>query len=430
MGLLDRLLGKKQEERPPPELDLRELDDWVAEKIEERKRELVEDLTPAVDEILKSRDMVEEVVRDLEEYEFPPELKKKVFKPVLTSKPAYVKGMADALRGMGPSNPETHEDLRDFYAAVRKAMKTIEKVQLGKGRYLMVTFREYMLKIGGSLNTILDYLKAMKEELEEAEKEIQRMENLAAEAAELRKKLDFINAPAVRGGETKELQKKKEQLERELREFLEGEEYRRFIELEEKLEKLEQAEGSLRMRVINIIGPFRRSFRKLRKLMEDEEEYRIRKALDDYLDTPFEAFTAEDESCRGIKAILVCLRRAVEEGTLKLRRKERGKIMSMVAVSAEKLVELRAGFQRIREEKAEVAKEFEGSVAPEIKKNLERELAVIQGELERLEEEGRSRVEEVERLKAEVPGAIARLEEKIQEFTGEKIRLRKPFLEG
>jgi hypothetical protein len=430
MGLLDRLLGRKQEEKPAPELEIGELDRWIAERIEGRKSELVEDLSNVVDEILKSRDVVEEVVRDLEEYEFPPELKKKVFKPVLTSKPAYVKGMMDALKGMGPENPETYEELREFYAAVRKAMKTIEKVQLGKGRYLVVTFREYMLKIGGALNAILDSLKAMKEELEEAEREILEMKSLAAEAVELRDKLGIINAP-VRGEGVEELRRRKQRLEKELEAFLEGEEHLRFLELEKKLRDLEERESSLRMRVINIIGPLRRSFRKLRKLMDTGKvECGDRKILDSYLDAPFEAFAAEDEACAGIKSLLGCLSKAIEDGTLKLRKKERRKILSMAEVSAGKLRELRASFHRLRKEKAEVSRRLQGSGAPEARRNLERELAAVEEDLRRMKEERRARAEEVERLRKAVPAAMRNLEERIRELTGEKIRLRKPSLEG
>ena len=430
MGLLDRLLGKKQEKKPAPELGIGELESWIAQRIEEKKKEVVEDLSHEVDEILKARDMVSDIVEELGEYEFPPEVKKKVYKPVLTSKPAYVKGMADALQSIGPVNPETYEDLRNFYTATKKAMKTVEKVQLGKGRYLMVTFREYMLKIGGALNTILDALKSMRDELREAEKEIGELQGLVAEVNELRKKQETVSSPPEGEG-IEELRKKRLRLEEELRRFLDGAEYKSYIDLEKTLKDLREQESDLRMKVINIIGPFRRSFRKLRKLMEkDEAINKYRKALDKYLDAPFEAFAAEDESCSRIDGILRSLGRAIEEGTLKLGRKERRKVMSKVNVDLDVLRKLRSRLYSLRKEAADVEAEIRRSRIPEVRKSMERELAEVEAELRRMEEEWKSRVEEVERLKKEIPAVMKKLEEKIEKLTGEKVRLRRPAVEG
>lgn len=427
MGLLDRLLGKKEkeDEKPPRELSLGELDSWVKRRIEELQRGVVKNLANEVEEIKRAREDAEEIVRDLAEYEFPPDIKKKVFKPVLTSKPAYVKAMLEALKGIGANNPESFDEVEDFYITTRKTMKTIEKIQLGKGRYLMVTFREDMLKIGGALNTILDSLKNMEEELKETREKVASLKGILRKVKELRKRLRIHDGKSAEKREVERLRKRKKELEERYERLIAGEEYREYKWLEKKLAELEDRKSSLRMRVINIIGPFRRSFRKLRKLMEDNRiAYADLNTLDRYLNNPFEAFEREDRDCSRIKALLSALSSAIQEGVLKLRRREREKVALKIESEAGSLEELRRELHHLEREMAEVEARISKFRVLEDKKSIEREINAVDERLKHVLKELESAEEEQERLREEIPEVLAELQSDVERLTGEKVLLK------
>jgi len=94
------------------------------------------------------------------------------------------------------------------------------------------------------------------------------------------------------------------------------------------------------------------------------------------------------------------------------------------------LRKLRSRLYSLRKEMADVEAEIRSSKIPEVRKSMERELAEVEAELRRMEGEWKSRVEEVERLKKEIPAVMKKLEEKIEKLTGEKVRLRRPVVEG
>jgi DNA repair exonuclease SbcCD ATPase subunit len=425
MGFFERLLGKKQDEKPVIQLDLEELGDWLAKRIEKRKKEAVEGLTHGVEEILNARESAKEIVKNLGEYEFPPDLKKKVFKPVLTSKPAYVKAMLDALGSIGSRDPEGYEELKEFYSATQKSMKTIEKVQLGKGRYLAVTFREDMLKIGGALNTILEAVKSLGEGIKEAEKELTELEDLIARARELRKKIDSASTSPEGQRRGKALRKEKRRLEEKLGHLLEGRAYHERLELEARLEELQEEESDIRMKVINIIGPYGRGFRKLRKLMErDKVNYGDRRTLDNYLSNPFDTFALEERGCSKIRYLIGALGEAIHEGTLRLGKKEKEKVLYKITEESGKLTGLWEELHRLRKEAAEIQRKLRRSKVLQRKEALEREISVIEEELKHMDEEWKARIEEEEKLRAELPELLGELQKDVESLTGRRLKLR------
>jgi predicted nucleic acid-binding Zn-ribbon protein len=425
LGFLERFFGKKEEKEL--ELSLGELEAWLERRVKEREDRAVEELVPQVEEVFDAREAAREIVKELGDYEFPADLKKRVYKPVLTSKPAYVKAMLDALGSISSRQPRSYEDLKGFHASTLRAMKTIEKVQLGKGRYLMVTFREEMLKIGSALNRIVDALKGIGEGLEEAEREISRIRNLIAKSRELKAKLELVNSPPETSAEEKKLEKEKKILEEKYRSLLESRAYREHMQLEEKLEELRKQKSLLRSRVINSLGPFQRSFRKFKKLVADGVvKYSDPSTLESYLHNPAEAFASESEGCEGIKLLLQSLEEAVKTGTLRLGKKEREKVLSKIKTETRELPELRRNLRKLEKDEAGAAARLRSSKIAEEKEALKRELLDLERKLQRLREEKKTKTEEAAKLKAETLKLAAEIRAEIEELAGRKVRVVLP----
>lgn len=427
MGFLDRFFGKKEEEKEQPlEINLGDLEAWLEEKIREREEGAEEELRSVVERVFDARETAKEIVRDISDYEFPDDIKKRVYKPVITSKPAYTKAMLEALGGIGSKKPNTYEETRQFHTAALSAMKTIEKVQLSKGRYLVVTFREEMLKIGSALNSIVDALKTLGEELEAVKKETCSLRSLISRSAELKATLKFVNSPSEEEGKEQRLRKEKSLLEEKYRSLLDSDAYMEYIAAEGRLDEIKKNKSLLCSRVINSLGPFSRSLRKFKKLVkEGEVEYRELNTIDRYLQSPVEAFAAEDKGCRGIQRLLKSLEGAIQVDTLVLGDKEKSKVLSKIKAEEDKLPELWRELYNLGEEERKIETKLNSKVIEE-KKALERELSDLESRLKQAEKEKSVKAEEAGRLRAELQKLAAEIQEELEKLEGRKVRVVLP----
>jgi hypothetical protein len=158
MGFLDKIFGKKEEEQVEPEAINIGLDDLSALLIERQEAvhdEIMEDIGSLVEEMMEVKGEVLLILKELKAKDFPKEIKDRVPKPVRTAKPKYIKAMEDAIKSIRVEKRDT-AGYRTFHKKTMKTMKTIEKTQVGQGRYVAHSFEQDVLRIGGNLNRIID----------------------------------------------------------------------------------------------------------------------------------------------------------------------------------------------------------------------------------------------------------------------------------
>jgi chromosome segregation ATPase len=421
LGFLDKLFGKKvEEEEKPLVIQLEGLGPWLERRIKETERDAIERLKPVMEEIQDSRDAAKEVVLEIKEYEFPPDIKKRVYKPVLTSKPAYAKAMLDGLGAIDSREARSFEDLEEFHKAVLNVMKVIQKTQLGKGRYMTIAFRDEMLKIGTALNRIIESLNALGEALKEGREELDRLKGVISMAEELISKVEAVRNADKRDidGEIKALRENRKAVEGTLVDLLKSGEYKDWKRALEKLEKIREEKAGHRSRIINSIGPFTRVFRKYKKLIEDGAAEGDLKVLEGYLQDPVGAFTREEPGCGGIKSILNGVRKSVENGALQLGEKESNKVLAKIELELGLMGRLRAEMSEVIKDEKRLQEALARSRVEEKKNALEEELKALETGIKKLENEKINASVEKERLRADVEKLADKIRGELEELEG------------
>ncbi len=412
-GFLDRFFGGEKREPSKLVLPLEELGDWLRDKIREEEDGAKKLLLKKAQEIFELKGEVEGVLEELEGHEFPEDVKKRVYKPVLTHRPTYVRGVREGISGI-TSPEESYQGLGKFHRTVVTALKAVEKVQLSQGRYLVVVFREEFLGLGGILNRIMDLNSGMKEILEEAGEKLELLSSLDSRRRELEEKLALSKGPRDEKRELKEeisrLEREEGKKEEELSELEEGREYLEYLEAEEKWREREELAEELRSRALNLLGPKRRVFRKYKKVLKDREKRD--EALEGYIQDPASAFFSEGLGYPRLRGIMEELRGAMEDGSLALNEKERQRLRLEGQLDG-----LMGKFQ-----------EFQGMEPPdsrivESRAELEKDLGRIRKELEHKKMEVGETEEKTRDLKAEVPRLKSGLEEELSELEGREVRV-------
>jgi uncharacterized protein YoxC len=411
LGFLEKIFGKK-EEPGPLNLDLDGLEGWMGGRLKGD----ISRWEPLVEEILDARDDARSVVEEIRDHEFPEDLKDRVYRPVLTSRPVYVKGMLSALSSI-KAKPSTFEGLVDFHSSTLKTLKTIQKLQLGQGRYIAAVFTEEVPRLGTHLNRIIDSVKELgegiageKEKREELETLASKIENLKegiSEGAELENRKREIEERILGlKAEVEDRKGEKERLEK-------SRGFRSYLHVEESLREKEEEMKGVKERALNLLAPLIRVFRKYKKLMEEGKVKGDLHRLEDYIREPVDSFLSEGEGSPALKEILEGSEKAVKEGILPLDEKEEGKIMKAKVG----LEGLKREYKRLEEEREHL---LAGITSSPVKKRreemekgireIEEEIRGLEGELKEISSREEELGERIPKLKEEIAQAISSLE--------------------
>lgn len=427
MGFLDKLFGKKEEEKPLV-LSLEEVKPWLEDKIREAEKEALDRLGPSVGEVENSRDTAKEAVLGIRDYEFPPDIKKKMYKPVLTSKPTYAKAMLDGLGTIHTNEAKSIKELEEYHKTTLGTMKAIQKTQLGKGRYMLIAFREDMLRIGTALNSIIDTLNSLGEGLEEEKKKLSRLRELNSKTDELNRMAGTVRRTDKKGEdeEIRGLMRKREAAEEKLTKLLKSGEYGEWVKAQKKLESIKKETGGHMSRIVNSFAPLARVFRKYKKLVEEGGVKGDIRVLEGYLQDPVAAFVNEDPGCNGIKSILRAVQESMEQGLLQLNEKERSKVLGKVRADLQLIDGLKAEVMETVGVEKRLTEALAKSKMDEKKKTLEEEQRTLEGEIKRRENEKLNTAEEAEKAKSDAQKIAAEISQALGEIEGKAVRVELP----
>ncbi|MFH1774424.1 MAG: hypothetical protein ABH874_05645 [Methanobacteriota archaeon] len=378
MGFLDRFFGKEKKEELPLSLDIKDLEHYIGAKIKARKSEACEVLLPKMDEILDAKERAKEIIEELREHDFPEDIKDRVYKPILTSKPLYVKGIFEALEEIGIKN-RSFEDIQSFYDRVLNVLKAIQKVQLGQGRYVAAAFEEEVLRLGTVLNRMIDLTKEVGDSLAEENKALTLLQDLGSKSIELNIKIKEMQKSREK---IAELEKEISKLETEIKalrkesaEFENSRAFQEYLKLAQSLEENRKQRAALESTALNLFGPLARVFRKYKKIAGSEIG----------LEPVAAVFSGQNYA-----AILKEVRKAVKSGALYLDAKEKERTLQKLEKAIAGAGELKSEYDKILREEVELKSKLSSSLALKRKEEMEAELKACEKKLDELNGELRS----------------------------------------
>jgi len=342
MGFLSRFLGRngKSEdigEEGPNQVDMSQLTTQLDLRLEKTRSEAVEKTRVAVREILREKAAAQGIVEQIKEIDFDDDIKDRTYKPVLTSKPVYVRGMLEGFKGIRDGEPKDFEELTSFYDRATKSLKTIQNVQHKKGRYMSFAFQKEMLSLGTHLNNMIDASARLETEISGAAAVSDEADEIKDEIAKMESEIQRLNEDSHKAAEhlkkTREVEGETESKTLEIERLKESEEYKTHLELEAGLEAAEKNVRDLDTRVNSLISPLIRPFRKYEKLLERSKTSTDKKLLGklrEYEKSPKQAFCCEEPGGMVLPALLTGLKDAITRGELKLSERERKKTIHRI----------------------------------------------------------------------------------------------------
>ncbi len=334
MGIFDSIFkrGEKKEPQAHCRMKLDDVDVWIEETSKETMEATVAESRPAVDEILELKDAAREVVEEIRDYKPPAEIKKRMFKPVVTAKPKYAKGVLDGLDNIRPSAGCTYDTLIDFNARTVKALKIIHKTQLNQGHIMAAFFQEEIPRLGTVLNRIIDLQKSIEENIEDKDEREKKVSGIKTAVAGLRGAIDakkHLEDEAEKAQmEIETLGAKRAKGEEGLKALRESADYQKLADIEVELTHVHEKLATIESKGRTVLGPLLRVLRKYVRAAADKETKRV---TEPYIKNPQIPFFEETEGAVVIMRILNEVCAMAERGELALDKKERGKVDNALA---------------------------------------------------------------------------------------------------
>ncbi|MBI4344263.1 MAG: hypothetical protein HY555_01615 [Euryarchaeota archaeon] len=420
LDLLRKIFGKREAEAEALVLEWRGLEGFLGGRMEALKEEAYKDLLPVADEIPAQREKALEVLEELEVHELPDEIKGRVYRPVLTAKPLYLKGMRDALGRMGP-RPRDFPDLLAFQNSVMASMKTVQIVQLGHGRLVASVFQEEILRLGTVLNRILDASRELKDGTNERVEALKKLELLREKA----RRFAEVKASAERLGAEKEglgakaagLEVEVERLGEELSRLLDGMGAERQKGLEAELEVCRKDLEGARAKAVSMVSPLRRALKKYKRLLDGKGAEEA--LVEGLVEEPASLLGADGKE---LLPILDGLEASI--GGLDLDPRDREKALPRIAVLRSALPGLLTEFSALREKERALGAEIDASpflmeraVLEARLRDAKETMAAVQQELDRREVESETLGKELETLMRVLGEGLSGLEGKEVKIT-------------
>lgn len=379
MGFLDIFFGKEKKEELPLSLDIKDLEYYISAKIKARKSGACEVLLPTMDELLDAKERAKEIIEELGEHDFPEDIRDRVYKPIRTSKPQYVKGIFEALEEIEIKN-RSFEDIQSFHDRVLNVLKAIQKVQLGQGRYVAAAFEDEVLRLGTVLNRMIDLTKEVGDSLAEENRALTLLQDLGSKSIELNIKIKEMQKSREKIAESeKEISKLETEikaLRKESAEFENSRAFQEYLKLAQSFGENRKQRAALESTALNLFGPLARVFRKYKKIAGSEIS----------LEDPVAALF----SGRDYAAILKEISKAVKSGTLYLDAKEKERTLQKLEKAIAGVGELKSEYEKILGEEVELESKLSSSPALKRKEEMEAELKACEKKLGELNGELRS----------------------------------------
>lgn len=419
MDFFDKIFGEQKivKKNEIIKFRLSELEKWLKDERERREKEIHREAGSILDDIQKGIKNIHDLVLRIDALECPEEIPKRARKVILTSKPAFIRGILDAVKNIR-EKPED-KDLHGFTKDLQNTLSALFKVLIGQGRYLSLAFGEE-----------LEGIKKEAKHLSENEKELERLTSdnsliyiekdfrIFKERFSLLHHLDKERSELI--SELEKLNFDKENLQNEYNGIEKRKEFKNFLEKEDRLKEIKEEKDRIESNVYNLITPLKRPLKRFRKFIQEKstsKEISIRD-IDSYMQNPMDIFLFTNDN--KIDLLLKCIRESLDSGKFEIKEQEKKKTISRInSILNTDLRKLKENLLFLKKEEKRISNEIGSSFILLEKNDLEkkigktsREIALKEDEIEKIKKKRGKLADEIEKLKRDLEGKLSNLEEK------------------
>ena len=385
-----------------------------------------ESARPIIEKIMETRREIERILSELDRKDFS-----QFYKPIITAKPLFINGMMTAVKSIKIKEPANHTNLVGFHQSVAGALKSMQSVQIGPGRFVGVAFREDIIRLGKAVKKTVQY----SDELGRILSKKSARNALLDESVSLHRKLcekiaELGNARTEREEGENEIEKygmEKARLERELGEVESSDAMKEVTSLKAEFDRLKNEKYEIERMIATQVSPLKRTFRKFWKVVEREKyklDRRCANALETFIDEPAKIFSSD---CDALIEILKGSKESILGGELELDIKEKERALSAIdELIYDILDEARKRYTEIKEREKSLDDTIGSSTVLVQKDGIIREIGQIEKQIKsvkmRLEQiDERDMVNSITTLKS-------LMETKLSEFEGREIEIKMPAI--
>ena len=373
---IKNIFEKKEETKSSITLSLKELEQYAEDEIKKLEDKAVADSSPIVEEIEEVKNDALKILKKIDERTFSEKIEKKMYKPVKTAKPIFIKGMRGALQHIKTRNFQNYDDIIFFHKSFQNSLKSIDSLQKGTGRHVTFVYREEMPRLGTELNSFIDLSNKLKEIIDTKEEDTDSIEEASTNIKEIKNLKEITKESSAR---KKEIAKKREKSKRDIRELRKKLEtleksidFKKLISTQNKVETVKEEKTQLKGQIYNQLHPLKRVFKKFKRITErgnsklSKEELVI---LGDYINHPFKTFQSEDKKSLAILNILKESKESIKKGELQLKAKEREKIIEKICNLQKNCADLKERYEKIQKKEISLTEKLSNSkIASDIDK--------------------------------------------------------------
>ncbi|MEA3254340.1 MAG: hypothetical protein U9Q22_00715 [Candidatus Altiarchaeota archaeon] len=412
---MDKLFGKKVEVVDESiRFRLNELDDWLRDRMDEKEEKIHKEAAPILGEITKHIRNIKKQALKIDTLKCPDEIPQRARKVIITSTPAFVRGILDAIKGV--EEKPAKEDMNTFNDKLQNTLSTLLKVSMGQGRYLPLAFGDELMEIRKESKQLFEKKKELEEllrgdALNDVKKDLETLKEKSLLPPALDKELMQFN------DELKKVKTEKERLHNEYNGLDQTKDFKDLSEKKHQLKVIKEKKEGIENEVHNLLTPLRRPLKMFRRFIVEKEMPEV-EGIKDYIQNPVEMFFSGEEE--DINRLLEKMRSVMEEGELGIKEQERSKILFKInSLLNTDLEKLKKDFLFLKRREGEISNEIESASVLREKRDLEnhirrvdRDIALKKGGIDRVSGKRDKLVDEIEGLKKALEERLSNLENK------------------
>ena len=435
MNFLERIFGKREKTEETKEKPL-----CVTLKFEQADEFLKKTAAPFLKTI---NDMTDRSIKDIKDYfkdldknldvlekavpEEPSEDRPR--KLMLGNRAAFLRKVKTFENNVAFPSTKEAPKIREFYKSLIDDMNVLLKDTHKNIYFANMLFFDEMEKAISSLREIghiadqsikeLDSNKEKIEMIEQAENSIREVHGLAA------KKKTIFKSQKKSKESLNELQRKKEEVIKELDCLNTGEEIKTLKKEEEKLKCLEEETDTIRNTIINMFSPLSKTMKKYERdsagLSKEEKN-----TLALYIDSPVEALI-KDNDMKILDKILLNAEDMIKKGMILLKdKKQEEKILHHMSrlKNHEELKDLLVGYERTKRQAEEISNSIKNRDISERIISTEHELAALKETIATEKENMAGLEKSVPEVDKDILLKVKELENGLRRISGKDVTIR------
>lgn len=420
MGWLDRIFGKREEERfEETKMSLKEVEEFLANKMKKDFEPLKESAKKEYANLQLVADTMQDQLKILMQAPYSEKTYPILIIKSVGSRKSFVYKMRNLVKQIQKPIGEDMTSILKFHNETAKLINATNAKTVTEYAFLKELFEKEAEKVLQSFSQIAEIDKRLGnivKEFTESNAQLLKAQELAAEVLKLTEELKEKNETDELERILKEAGSKNKKTEGELKKLLDSDEWKTFLGMRRIREDMKTGLQNKKSDFIQSVTKVEKPLKKYRWSIEN-------KVLDDYAQHSFESILSEDPKGEVFMSAIKDMKTRIIEGKMDL--KDSDKYLAVIErmIEDNTIGKILEEYSKLSEELRDQEEKIALEEAPKRKGDLESETSKLKREMEEIKAEKERAEERRKRIQADKEQKLKELENLLNDVAGKKILL-------